>query len=87
MKHKSWHLNRRELLKGGGIALALPLLNAMGKAMGAISNAAGEGGMPKRMLVSYFAYGAYMPDGPSGVPAPKKNTTHGAGGRAKMPAH
>ena len=57
---------------GGGIALALPLLNAMGKAMGAISNAAGEGEMPKRMLVSYFAYGAYMPDGPSGVPAPKK---------------
>ncbi|SVD88996.1 uncharacterized protein METZ01_LOCUS441850, partial [marine metagenome] len=44
MKHKSWHLNRRELLKGGGIALALPLLNAMGKAMGAISSAAGEGG-------------------------------------------
>ena len=73
MKHKSWHLDRRELLKGGGVALALPLLNGMGKAMGAMSKAPGEGGMPKRMLVSYFAYGAYMPDGPSGVPARKKN--------------
>ena len=31
MKHKSWHLNRRELLKGGGVALALPLLGGMGK--------------------------------------------------------
>ena len=73
MKHQSWHLDRRELLKGGGVAIALPLLNGMGKAMGAISNAAGESGMPKRMFVSYFAYGAYMPDGTSGVPAPKTN--------------
>ena len=34
MKQKSWHLNRRELLKGGGIALALPFLNSMSRAMG-----------------------------------------------------
>ena len=69
MKQKSWHLNRRELLKGGGIALALPFLNGMGKAMGAT-----PGGvvLPKRMLVSYFAYGAYMPNGPSGVPGGDK---------------
>ena len=33
MKYKSWHINRRELLKGGGVALALPLLDGMGKAM------------------------------------------------------
>jgi hypothetical protein len=25
--------------------------------------------LPKRMLLSYFAYGAYMPDGPNGLPA------------------
>ncbi len=62
MKHQSWHLNRRELLKGGGIALALPFLNSMSRAMGVSGTAA----MPKRMLVSYFAYGAYMPDAPNG---------------------
>jgi hypothetical protein len=28
--------------------------------------------MPKRMLISYFAYGAYMPDGPNGIPEPGK---------------
>jgi hypothetical protein len=64
MKQKSWHLNRRELLKGGGIALALPFLNSMSRAMGV----SGTTTLPKRMLVSYFAYGAYMPDAPSGVP-------------------
>ena len=66
MKQKSWHLNRRDLLKGGGVALALPLLNGM--------SWANEGGkdLPKRMLVSYFAYGAYMPNGASGVPAANK---------------
>ena len=63
MKQKSWHLNRRELLKGGGAALALPLLNGMGWAKGTA-----EKELPKRMLVSYFAYGAYMPNGPQGIP-------------------
>lgn len=62
MKQKSWHLNRRELLKGGGAALALPFLNGMSWATGA-----GEKALPKRMLVSYFAYGAYMPNGTNGV--------------------
>ena len=68
MKQKSWHLNRRELLKGGGIALALPFLNGMSRAMGVT----GAVTMPKRMLISYFAYGAYMPDGPNGIPEPGK---------------
>ena len=50
------------MLKGGGVALALPFLNGM-------SWARGSGGveLPKRMLVSYFAYGAYMPNGVNGV--------------------
>ncbi len=78
MKNKSWHLDRRDLLKGGGIAIALPLLNGMGaglnKAPGANFNAMGEGEQPKRMLVSYFAYGAYMPESPAGVPHPAKKT-------------
>jgi hypothetical protein len=68
MKHKSWHLNRRELLKGGGVALALPFLNSMSRAMGVT---AGQP-VPKRMLVSYFAYGAYMPNGPAGIPDASK---------------
>lgn len=62
MKQKSWHLNRRELLRGGGIALGLPLLNGM-------SWAAPSGGLPRRMMIGYFAYGAYMPNGPSGIPS------------------
>tara|TARA_B100000963_G_scaffold236602_1_gene206829 strand:+ start:2477 stop:3832 length:1356 start_codon:yes stop_codon:yes gene_type:complete len=60
MKPKSWHLNRREMLKGGGVALALPFLNSMGW-----SKPAKE--LPKRMLVSYFSYGAYMPTGTGGI--------------------
>ncbi len=63
MTKKSWQLHRRELLKGGGVALALPLLNGMSWAQGA---AGAE--LPKRMLVSYFAYGAYMPNGTAGIP-------------------
>lgn len=57
MSKKSWHLNRREMLRGGGIALALPLLNGMSWARG--SAAAGE--RPKRMVVSYIGYGVYDP--------------------------
>ncbi len=67
MKLKSWHLNRREVLKGGGIALALPFLSSMGSAMGVSGKR-----MPKRMLVSYFAYGAYMPTGVEGITAADK---------------
>ena len=51
------------MLKGGGIALALPFLNAMGWA-------APDKKLPKRMLVSYFSYGAYMPNGQAGIPNP-----------------
>ena len=67
--HKSWHLNRRDILKGGGVALALPLLNGMAKAMGTTPNGKE---LPKRMLVSYFAYGAYMPNAPAGIINPDR---------------
>ena len=56
MKQKSWHINRRQFVRGGGAALALPFLQGMswGKAS--------EGkAMPKRMVVSYVAYGVYEP--------------------------
>ncbi|MFT5239917.1 MAG: hypothetical protein ACI9OU_000801 [Candidatus Promineifilaceae bacterium] len=65
MKQKSWHLNRRAFLKGGGAALTLPFLNGMSWGATARSE------LPKRMLVSYFAYGAYMPNGTSGLPSKK----------------
>ena len=67
MKRKPWNIQRRELLRGGGVALALPLLNGM-----ATVQAAGTKELPKRMLVSYFAYGAYMPNGAAGIPDPNK---------------
>lgn len=81
MIRKSWYLPRRTLLKGGGIALALPLLNAMNWPLG--TSGAGlqksaENDLPKRMLISYFAYGAYMPDGPSGLPFPKNQSQKAA---------
>ncbi len=68
---KSWHLNRRQLIKGGGIAMALPLLNGMlyGQGKKQID-------IPKRLVVSYFAYGSYMPEGPHGLPKNPNITTH-----------
>lgn len=69
MTKKSWHLDRRDVLKGGGLALALPFLNGMGRVLGATGQPGDE---PKRLLVSYFAYGAYMPNGPAGIPNPSQ---------------
>ena len=74
-ERKSWLLDRRELLKGGGIALALPLLNGMTTAAAENAPATETQAVPKRMLVSYFAYGAYMPNGPSGIPSKKKTAS------------
>lgn len=48
------------MLKASGVALGLPLLDAMlwgGQ----------EANHPKRMVVVYFAYGAYMPNGGNGI--------------------
>ncbi|MDB4807566.1 DUF1552 domain-containing protein, partial [bacterium] len=73
MSKKSWHVSRRQLIKGGGAALALPLLNGMHSNSGTLWGQDSERGkLPKRMLVSYFAYGAYMPNGASGVPTGNK---------------
>ena len=57
----------------GGAALALPLLNGMRSNSGMTwAQDSEHGKLPKRMLVSYFAYGAYMPNGASGVPSGNK---------------
>lgn len=56
MSRKSWQLSRREMIRGGGVALALPMLNSMSWARGA------EGKEPpKRMVVTYIGYGVYDP--------------------------
>lgn len=67
MVQKSWHLNRRTLLRGTGVALALPYLRAMEGIASASSPVAGEG-IPKRFLATYISYGVYQPEGPNGIP-------------------
>lgn len=64
MAAKSWQLNRRELLRGGGIALALPFLGGMSLARAA--SGLREGDLPKRLVVSYISYGVYEPNGENG---------------------
>ena len=63
MSRKSWHMNRRDVLRGGGIALALPFLNSMSWARGLSG-----GAQPKRMVVSYIGYGVYDPRTQGGQP-------------------
>ncbi len=58
---KSWNLSRREVLRGGGIALALPFLNSMSWAKGLTGK-----DRPKRLVVSYISYGVYDPSTPDG---------------------
>lgn len=69
MAKKSWHLSRRDMIKGSGIALGLPALEAM---QSNAARAADPSTTPKRLLVSYIAYGTYMPEGSSGIPNPAR---------------
>jgi len=52
------HLSRRTLLRGAGVALALPLLESMFPAAMRRASAAGE--LPKRVAFMYIAHGAVM---------------------------
>jgi len=61
MAKKSWHLDRRELLRGSGLALGLPLLESMGWA-----RPRAQEQLPRRMVASYIAYGVYEPRGEDG---------------------
>ena len=57
MARPSWHLKRRTFLKGAGIALALPFLDAMH-----VGNVAGaESELPRRMCGVYFPFGVSLP--------------------------
>lgn len=71
MAKKSWHLNRREALKGAGLAFALPSLNAMRTDLAYASSQ--QNANPKRMMIGYIAYGTYMPEGPSGITSQGKS--------------
>ena len=53
MKQKSWHLNRRTVLKSAGVCLALPWLECMASDRMAAPR--------KRFFAGYFAYGVPMP--------------------------
>ncbi len=63
MTMKSHQMNRRDVLRGGGIALALPFLNSMSWAAGLAGKKQLQ---PKRMLLSYISYGVYDPPSKDG---------------------
>ena len=61
---KSWHLSRREVLRGlGGISLGLPFLEAMA------ATAPKQASAPKRLACMFF---------PNGVTLPKESDPHHA---------
>lgn len=55
--NKSWHLDRRTVLKGAGVTLALPMFESMGHA--APANDASDA--PRRMCGVLFPYGVAVP--------------------------
>lgn len=57
MADKSWHLQRRTFLRGAGVSLALPFMNAM--AVGAEQKAVSE--LPKRAAFIFFPNGVSLP--------------------------
>lgn len=57
MAQTAWKIDRRTCLKGAGVALALPLLNAMEP-----SGRAAEQELPRRMCAIYFPFGVAMMD-------------------------
>ena len=75
MTGKSWRLSRRQMIKGSGVAMALPYLNAMGNTNSMASGATGTSTtkMSKRFIGTYISYGVYQPDGQSGIPRKDKD--------------
>src|SRR3989440_2760102 len=64
MSRKSWRLSRRTFLRGTGVALALPMLDAM-RPLKSVAAAGAEAGAtaakpPVRMACLYFPNGAWM---------------------------
>ena len=61
MTRKPWLLDRRQMLRGTGAALALPMLECMS------SKDIVPPPRPKRLVVTYMSYGANMPNGKNGI--------------------
>ena len=61
MARKSWQLSRRDVIRGAGIALALPMLDSMSRADSLTPRQP-----PKRLVVTYISYGVYEPEGKDG---------------------
>lgn len=59
---RPYSMDRRTLLRGAGAAIALPAFEAMGPRKQPRRRA-----RPKRLVVCYFSYGAYMPNGKNGI--------------------
>ena len=59
MKQKSWHLDRREMLRGGGNSPSLSEQHELGQRTCGGRNA-------KRLLATYISYGVYHPKGKDG---------------------
>lgn len=65
------------MIKGAGVAMALPYLNAMGDGISVASAAGSETkAMPKRFIATYISYGVYQPDGQNGIPRKKADGTY-----------
>ena len=57
MAGPSWHLERRTFLRGAGVSLALPLMDAMIRS----GKAAEQAELPRRMCGIYFPFGVSLP--------------------------
>ena len=57
MASKSWHFGRRTFLRGAGVSLGLPFLNAMAGASESKALAA----LPKRAAFIFFPNGVSLP--------------------------
>ena len=57
---KPWHLDRRTVLKGAGVSLALPWLEGMTGGLSAADKAASSK-LPKRLCCVMFPYGVAVP--------------------------
>jgi len=56
---KNWRLSRRTFLRGAGVSIALPLLDAMAPAKALAAEAAAPGKPPVRMAALFFPNGVY----------------------------
>src|SRR5262245_46491092 len=59
MSKRSWPISRRTMLRGLGVMMGLPLLDAMGtsSSLAAVGVGAVEGGLPVRMACLFFPNG------------------------------